>query len=205
MSQYVDEIGFDKNLRLGDIIDGFSHITPTFDDLFNSKNEFRLDIKNQQFFAILTPCCSIENNLITLLPLTQIKPSFLLNPYFSDELTRINRPGPPDKIIPPIAWEILTPEQKSKEIENGESYAFFELFIYSANEKLPKYDLKYKNSVTTMLYYMIDFKQAFTITSKKIQRGATYPKVLQLTITSRSELRNKLAKFYSRIPDEDLV
>jgi hypothetical protein len=205
MSQYVDETGFDTNLRLGDIIEGFSHIIPTFDDFFTHKNEFRLDIKNQQFFAILTPCCSIENSLITVVPLISIKHSFLSNDYFTEDLTRINRPGPPEKIFPPIHWGNLSEEEKGKEIEKGEQYAFFELFIYSPNDKFPQYNLKYKDKTLPMIFYMIDFKQAFTVTSKKIQRGTTYPKVLQLTIASRGELRNKLAKFYSRIPDEDLV
>ena len=71
MSQYVEENDFDKNLRLGDIIGGFSHIVPTFDDFFANGNEFTLEIKSQKYFSILTPCCSIEEQLITLAPLKQ--------------------------------------------------------------------------------------------------------------------------------------
>ena len=206
MSQYVDDTDFDSNLRLGDIIDGFSHIMATFDDFFSSKNEFKLDIKDQSFYAVLTPCCSIEDKLITVVPLKQIKASLISNPFYKEDFTRINRPMPPDKSVPPEIWEKFPEEKKSKEIEKGEGYSLFELFFYSPANKLPEYAIKYKagEPVDTRTY-MIDFKEAFTITSKKIKRGNTYPKVLQLTIPSRGELRNKLAYFYSRIPDEDKV
>ena len=98
-------------------------------------------------------------------------------------------------------------EDQKREIENKEpDYAFYELFVYGQHDLLTEYEIKYKNDpVFSSKSYFIDFKEAFTITSKKIQRGATYPKKMQLSIKSRGELRNKLARFYARIPAEDLM
>ncbi len=206
MSQYIDEKNFDKNLRLGDIITGFSHIMPQFDDFFNKGNEFKLDITLQHFYVVLTPCCSIEEKIITLAPLKKIRYQFFENPYYKEDMTRINRPMSPQNAYPPSVWAKIPEEQKIEIGSKEEGYALFELFFYGPDLKLPKYELKYKtNPIVVADTYMIDFKEAFTIMSNKIQRGNTYPKILQLTILSRGELRNKLAKFYSRIPDEDLV
>ncbi len=204
MSQYVDPSAFDTNLRLGDIIIGFSYIMPTFDDFFNAKSEFKLDIKDQNFFAVLTPCCSIENKIITLTPLRQIKYQLLSNSYFKEDLTRINRPIPAYKQYTDKAWDEMSEEIKEEIMAKEPGYGFFENYFYSPHEALPEYILKYKkNPELPFKYYMIDFKEAFTITSKLIQRGMTYPKTLQLTIQARDELRNKLAYYFSRIPEED--
>ena len=87
-----------------------------------------------------------------------------------------------------------------------DGYSLFELFLYGPNEKLPEYQIRYKNILGESIgTYMIDFKETFTISSKKIQRGNSYPKILQLSISSRGELRNKLAYFFNRIPEEDNI
>lgn len=206
MSQYVEENDFDKNLRLGDIITGFSHIMPSFEDFFNNGTEFKLDITLQHFFAILTPCCSIEDKIINVAPLREIKYQYFENPFYKEDMTRINRPMSPKNALPPSTWSRLAEEQRVEIEKKEEGYTLFEQFVYEHHEKLPTYESKYKTnpSITTGVY-MIDFKEAFTVTSKKIHRGNTYPKILQLTIKSRGELRNKLAYFYSRVPEEDTI
>lgn len=203
MAQYIEDSNFDSNLRLGDIIGGFSYIVPNFEDFVNKGNEFTLDIKNQQFFSVFTPCCSIEDQKITLVPLKKIKPEFLKNPFYMEDFTLLNRPIPPFKSIPPIVWDNYSEDENNTIRSKDVSYALFELFLYGPNPKIPTYNLKYKNNTEEIGSYMIDFRDTFTISSKKIQRGNTYQKILELSILSRGELRNKLSNFFNRIPDED--
>jgi hypothetical protein len=205
MSYYATQETIDKSLRLGDIIAGFSHVMPTFEDFINNGNDFSLDVKNQNFFSVITPCCSIEDNVVTLAPLKHLLPIFFLNPYLVEDFTRINRLVSPKNSIPPKAWENLKPEEAQTKLSIGDSYIFGQFFVYEPDGRLPNYELIHKTFAKTLNIYMIDFKEAFTITSKKIQRGATYPKVLQLSIKTRGEMRTKMAAFYARIPDEDKV
>ncbi|MBP8115220.1 MAG: hypothetical protein KAY50_07685 [Chitinophagaceae bacterium] len=206
MSQFIDESSHDVNLRLGDIINGFAHIVPSFDDFFTNGHEYRLDVRPQKLFVVLTPCCSIEDKIITVVPLKDIRYSFYSNPYFKDDMTRINRPARKIDLLPPKQAENISAEERAN-LELAEPvYGFGELFIYGEHPKLPLYQIKYKtNTPISTKYYMIDFKDAFTVKSEKIVRGNKYPKLLQLTIASRGELRNKLAAYYSRVPEEDEV
>jgi hypothetical protein len=52
---------------------------------------------------------------------------------------------------------------------------------------------------------MVDFKDIFRVRSKIVQRNNKIPKVLQLSISTRSDLRKKIASFFERVPKEDLV
>ncbi len=57
-------------------------------------------------------------------------------------------------------------------------------------------------------YYMIDFLRTYKVNSEIIVKGGTAPastKYLQLTPTARQELRDKIAYFYGRVPDEDRI
>lgn len=205
MAQYIDTSAFDTNLRLGDIIKGFSHIMPTFDDFFFKGNQFRLEVVEQPFFVVLTPCCSIEDKIISLLPLKPIKSSFLTNPAIIDDITILNRPMSAQNAIPPIGWQKLPEEERTLKLQQPPNYYYLELFGYGPHPLLPQYDLSYRNQTQKMSSFMVDFKESFTITSKKIERNNSYEKVLQLSIASRGELRNKISNFYSRVPDEDIV
>lgn len=206
MDQYVEDKNFDSNLRLGDLISGFSYILPTFDDFINNGNEFNLDIKVQEFFAVLTPCCSIEEKLISLAPLKKINYKYFENPYYKEDMTRINRPMSPENAYPIETWKNFSDEVKNQKINSGGGYTLFEKFIYGSHDKLPFNDLVYKsNPVIKSNILMIDFKDIFTISSKKIQRGNSYPKIAQLTIKSRGELRDKISYFYNRVPEEDKI
>jgi len=55
---------------------------------------------------------------------------------------------------------------------------------------------------------MIDFKQIVRVDCDKITsalQDVLKAKVLQLSIGSRSSLRDKLSKYFARVPDEDSV
>ena len=55
-------------------------------------------------------------------------------------------------------------------------------------------------------HYMVDFRMIHRIESKSIGKGAGVPidaKVLQLSVPARQSLREKLAHYFGRRPDED--
>lgn len=207
-SHYLEQGQFDGNLRLGDIIEGFSYFMPEFEDFVNKKSEFRMDVKLVKYFGVLTPCCSIEDKVIILAPLKKLDGNLMKNPYYIENFTRINLPFQPQFSYPPEVWSDKFDDQKRSEIMLLEpSYQFSEKFVFDNNDKLEKYTLSHGKSnisIETNSYW-VDFKDAFTISCNKIQRGNSYSKILQLTTSSRHELREKLAWFYSRVPDEDKI
>ncbi|HLO60934.1 MAG TPA: hypothetical protein VK179_19440 [Bacteroidales bacterium] len=202
--QSHDEI--DSNLRFGDIISGFPFISFTIDDFPETVHNFNLNFSSKKFYVVLTPCCSIEDGALILSPLEQILPKFFDNPYFKEDFTRINRITLPKYMLPEMAWSRMKPEERDEKLSREPEYPFVENYIYSEHELLPKYELKYKSTViATTGYYMINFKRIVQINSKRLNRPVQIPKILQLTIPTREELRKKIVKYYNRVPQEDII
>ena len=81
-----------KALRFGDVVRGFTAATPTIDKPSVSViQDYSLKIINPSYLAILSPCCSISDKMISLAPLVLIPGKLFRNPYFSEDLTNINR------------------------------------------------------------------------------------------------------------------
>lgn len=201
---------FDNTLRFGDVINGFQYFMPNFEefpDLLDSN--IKIEITRASHFVVLTPCCSIERGSITMVPIKEVLYKFFDNPYFTEDLTVINRKMPPEKAVSPKIWqENLTEEQRNKRILEGPKYSFGEYFIYEKDDLLPVYEIKYKDKPTGINtgYYMIDFKDIFTIKSSKIVKYIKYPrKILELSIETRAELRTKISEYFTRVPEEDQV
>ena len=95
---YADRPG--DALRFGDIITGFTNCTPVVDQ--PQAASFRIDVAKEPFFAGLSPCCSIDERVVSLVPLQRVRPSFFTNPYFAEDLTRINLRILRSKAMPPI-------------------------------------------------------------------------------------------------------
>jgi hypothetical protein len=200
---FYENQNVDPILRFGDIIEGFQLLKPVHDNFDSDKLNFHIEVENIDFFVVTTPCCSIERKTLSIAPLKKIRNSFFQNSFFAEDLTRINQVIPPEKSIPEFAWINLSNEEKERRIGIGPSYAFIDLFIYESSEFLPKYDLNSKDGNFTTGYYMLDFKEIFVINSKLIARGKSIPKVLQLSIETRNDLRTKLSKYFNRVPEED--
>jgi len=202
----------EEPLRFGDVIRGFALSTPSIDSppLNVNTHEYKIEIALPNFCAVLSPCCSIDEKVISLSPLIQILSSFYLNPHFEEDLTRINRPVSPDKAIPPAGWETLTPLEQKQKMDAGLIYTHWEKFIYEKNDLFPIYTLKKTSSSweKTTNHYMIDFRNTFRVNCSKIVRPNKAPlgtKCLQLSIETRKELREKISAYYWRIPEEDKV
>ncbi len=128
-----------------------------------------------------------------------------MNPYFSSNLTNINRVMEPSKAVSPMIWNILAQEVKVKRLEEGFTYALLEFFIYPKNDYFREYEVHMKDVENFYTrYYMIDFKQCYKIRCDNINKIRNL-KVLELTIQARNELRDKIAYYYGRKPKEDEV
>jgi len=198
---------FSPCLRFGDIIEGFQLFKPCYQSTLSNKLDLSLSVESIAWFSILTPCCSIEKNIISICPLRYISPRYFDNPYLVEDLTNINRIMLPQNSLAPEIWETLPPEEIDKRIGAGPSYFFINYFIYAEDIRLSKYTLTHPSSKEKIEtgFYAIDFKEAFPVSSTDFTRGKPYPKILELSKRSREELRNKVAFFYGRPPEEDRI
>lgn len=204
------ETSIDKSFRFGDVVNGYLVVTPNIVNPIYSRDQIdlKIELTLPKFCVILSPCCSISDGVISLCPLTPVRPTFFKNPYFIEDLTRINRKIPPEKSVPPDVWKRFNSQQQSERMAKGYAYGFVELFAYEKNKLFPEYTINIRGGKISTNYYMIDFRNAFRVNCSRIKKPDNVPiesKVLQLSIAARSELRDKISFYYSRLPDEDLI
>lgn len=197
----------DATFRFGDVLFGYPFASslikgPVIDGI----SETNLTVQFPKFLAVLTPCCTIRHGRLSLAPLIPIRPSFLRNEFWAEDLTRINREMDPKDKIPAAAWEAKSEAQKREWLEPGPGYVLEGLFVYERSEKLPKYVLERREGNIEQDTYMIDFGQVHQVHCESVTSGGVplESKVLQLTIETRDDLRKKIVEYYGRIPDEDV-
>lgn len=212
----------EEDLRFGDVVKGFVFIAPQVDEPILSLDDepsYSIGVTIPRFSVVLTPCCSIENKTILLSPLVHVFINFFDNPHYSEDLTRLNQPVPPDLAFPPDSWKHIPEEKKQEFITIGPEYQFRQFFVYAPySGLLPEYTLsrKDKSSETgfrrvTTGYYMVDFGSIHRVDCDKINRqgeGSPAPpnvKYLQLSVYTRKELRDKFLAYYKRVTDEDAM
>ena len=202
----------DNALRFGDVIRGYININTTIKepilDIKCLNDSYVLDIGLPQFCVILTPCCSIRDKIISLTPLIKVEKSFFYNPYFEEDLTNINRVMGAEKTLPPKAWKALPEKEREKRLREGITYASPGLFIYEENDLFEQYTFNISGKEIKTRHYMIDFKNIYKISCDKIispEKSPLESKCLQLSIQTRSELRDKIAYYFGRIPEEDKI
>lgn len=200
----------EPTLRFGDVVRGYisADIIIKQPILFHERDDYnyKIDIELPSYSVVLTPCCSIGDSVIALAPLVRILGDFFNNPYFEKDLTNINREMEPQQALSPENWSKLPQEEQNSRLSEGKRYALLNYFIYMRNDNFEKYKLKGYD----VQYYMINFKDIRRIKCSLIKRpekmgredAIIQSKVLQLTITARSELRDKIAYFF-REPAED--
>ena len=202
----------DNALRFGDVIRGYVNINTTIKgpilDYKCLNESYTLDIGLPQFCVVLSPCCSIGENIISLTPLIKVHKAFFYNPHFAEDLTIINRKMNPEQTLPPKAWETLLTEEKEKRLKEGFTYASVALFIYEKNDLFEPYLFNIEGEEIETKYYMIDFRNIYKINCNKIispKKSPLESKCLQLSIQARSELRDKIAYYFARVPEEDQI
>lgn len=208
MSYYEDTPS--QALRFGDVVKGFVIATPQQKTLVSADNQpnFGIDVRHLGLSVVLSPCCSIGEKTISVAPLIPIRPTFFQNEFLAKDLTKINRVMAPDKSMPVAKWNSLPDEERASRMRQGNGYAFKELFIYAEHLLLPRHTVNRKDGNIVTGLWMIDFRDAQKVVCDKIINPKQSPlesKILELSISARSELREKIAAYYSRIPVEDQV
>lgn len=203
---------FSKSLRLGDVVKGYLFA----DVIINAPiltypspgNNYKIEVEVPRYSVVLTPCCSIENSVICIAPLIRVLGDFFKNPYFTEDLTRINKSLLPNQMMSEEDWRKLSAERQEEILSSAPNYTLLEYFIYAENELFERYQLKGRE----ISYYMVGFKNIQKIKCSRIQRPTDripcdevilQSKVLELSVEARNDLRDKIARFYSRAPRED--
>ena len=211
------EKDIDNNaLRFGDVLRGYIAITPNIKSPIlrsSDLNEgYNIDISLPIFSVIISPCCSIaKDNIISLTPLIEVRNSFFNNPYFKEDLTRINRKMEPQLAFPPDKWDSLPPEAKQIHTQDagkdGKIFTLLHIFIYEECDSFLKYPVNMKQEENIQInYYMIDFRNTYKLYYDKIKSKASLEsKCLQLSLQARAELRDKISYYYGRAPKEDII
>jgi len=204
---YQDKI--DKELRFGDVLEGFIFLTSLSIREPKMFKKCSLNIEIPKYCVLITPCCSIHNKILTICPLKKVRNTFFGNPYFKENLTNINRLMEPKNVLPPYKWVTLTQEQKENRLRVGMTFAFLELFIYEKSSFFEECEVNIKNEENIKTsYYMIDFRDTYKVDCLKLsnfEEELINLKHLQLSIETRSELRNKISDYYFRAPEEDEI
>ena len=196
------KIPFDQIVRQGDIIKGLGSPRIIVYKLLTGKNVFGGDSDpcfsiDMRFncVVVMTPCCTIQKaDYISLCPLYPVSNKFRRNPHLVEDSTRINTIVPPEKCIPPEGWDGLPDEEKQKRIQRGP------VFVFQSNFVFKKFENIFEDNM------IIDFNDTFSIRRKDLgnnNEGLLLAKILQLTDDTRATLRQKLIKYYDRIPEEE--
>ncbi|MHA1195340.1 MAG: hypothetical protein ACTSRH_02450 [Promethearchaeota archaeon] len=200
-------------LRLGDVIEGYVNFLPIIDspwiEPINKEFNFRIEFIFSKFYVIMTPCCNIEHQLISLSPLRKIPNNLFKNPYLVEDFTRINREMDPQYTVPPDVWtERFSQEERQRRLSQGKGYVFNYYFVYKENDIFSEYEVNIKGKKIKTRYYLVDFRYNYPLKCEKITRQKIddiilRSKCLELTVFTREELRNKLAFYYGRPAPED--
>jgi len=206
---YEDPMRIDNALRFGDVLKGFAVCTPVINKPpLPDELNCQIEIAKPPFYVILSPCCSIRDEIISLAPLVQIKNSLYGNPYYAEDPTRINGKIEPIYSLPPAAWDNMDAVEKAGRLSKGPSYSLLEYFIYKEHDLFPQYEVHRKDGKIFTRHYMIDFRAAFKVACKSIQSPEMSPiqcKCLQLTTETRSQLIDKLLVYFSRPSVEEIA
>jgi hypothetical protein len=195
----------DEVFTFGDVVKGLVCASSVIDSPNVGAIDYKIDVIQSGYFVIMTPCCSIGEQSLLLSPLRRVNSSWFNNPYFAEDLTHINTQMTMQQALPPEGWRKLTYREQQERSEAGPIYRYLEYFIYAPNERILGYfDEKTGRNIG---HYMIDFRRIHRAGCKEVQGGTQVPinaKVLQLSVETRGNLKDKLCYYFSRTPDEDL-
>jgi hypothetical protein len=113
---------------------------------------------------------------------------------------------PPRRAIPPEQWDKLREDARQLRESQPPMYAFLSYFVYAPHELLPEYIYRIGKEDVHMHHYMIDFRDAFKVKSLVIVTPEKAPldvKCLQLSTQVRKDLREKIAYYFGREPEEE--
>ena len=197
-------------LRMGDILCGLPALEHVTDTLKPDEEgaAFSISLRNAKYSVVMSPCCSIGHGVVCLAPLQQVIPQLYNNPYLEEDLTRVNRRMTAKDAMPPVGWEKLPSDVQTARLAEGDTYTLLEFFIYDEAPQLAAYTLRVGRDKAEQAvgHYMIDFSTVYRVRCKEVQQDGelrSAPKILELSVHARKELRDKLSFYYGRATDED--
>jgi hypothetical protein len=203
-------------LRFGDVVSGYVTAIPDQEKpIVESFVGYGVRVNLDPNLVVLTPCCSIKEHAMSVAPLipARRRSLFFKNENYKKDMTLLNYPRLPKE------WRELGEEEVTSESEEAQVYVHDSIFIYSDNKQLPRYNVKLNKDVEFESgYYYIDFRYITNVKCSCIVHEAEdipkpkydalllqmlSSKKLELSVETRSDLRNKLAYYFLRIPEED--
>jgi hypothetical protein len=230
---YQDSI--EGRLRFGDVLKGYVSTAPNLAKPLGekAKEPYRIDVSVPDFSVVIDPCCEIGGGTLSLTPLIHVKATLWDTPSLLKDITRINRKGMPKDLMHPQQWNELPDSRKTTAMNSVPDYGHRTCFVYEGNSQFDEYavarpakyeevvdpasDLSKYNQIHEQItfmtrYYMINFKNIFHVNCDKvsdpqkiIDDSILGSKVLQLSIKTRNELREKMADYFGTPPAEDIV
>jgi len=103
----------------------------------------------------------------------------------------------------------MSPEDKARRLKGEHKpYAFVENFVYEEHGLLKTYTVDRRAGNIETNYYMLDFRKIYRIECDEVASPEQAPlktRILELSIPTRGELRDKLAHYFGREPEEDRI
>jgi hypothetical protein len=186
-------------------VTGFQYPTVRIDTL-DSVFDLRISVTRPQYFAVMTPCCNIELKSVSLAPLEEVRESILKHPRLLQNLAVINSQYLPKDAFTPEEIDKMDADKQAELATLPVVYSYLECFVYEPNGLFPLYEVKRKKQTWSNLQHrMVDFKSIFRVECSLIEREQDAPagvKVSELTVETRSQLRDKLTYYFGRNADE---
>lgn len=194
-----------KELRFGDVITGLLFSTPNLDEpglsLLDAPHNLHLSIPI--YSVVMTPCCSIEDQTISVTPLIKMPPQMFSTIVIEENPLIINTEMKQEDAMHPKRYANLPPEKRTDVL----SYSHLNLFIYEECDIFDPYVVATREGHRlTTKQYAINFKDIYRINCNKVQSSKQSPlelKRLELTPFTRRNLRNKIQNYYGRPTEED--
>jgi len=213
---YAEEIDM-NTLRFGDVVQGYVGMVPYIENPINSNilrgYEYKIESYFPEFSVIMTPCCSIGKNTISLVPLNKITSDIYgrISTEVIKNFELLNSKIEPEKLYAEEIWEKYFDDQRrAEETDKGKALAYLEYFFYKGHDIFEEYEIIARDKKYIINDYLIDFKEIYQVKCNKIIRDnikdeILSSKCLQLSIKMRGYLRDKLSYYYGRIPKEDII
>ncbi|KKL96616.1 hypothetical protein LCGC14_1842690 [marine sediment metagenome] len=206
MTFYLDSQEWDVTPRFGDVLRGAILSESDFTLASPSASSYKLIVQQPDYAAILTPCCSIDQNTVLLAPLERVPKNWLKYSHWIDDFTIINRRLTHEEALGSEQWAALEDQRKIELLQKGAEYQKHPFFAYAPSDLLPCYTYTYRQDDHRLSVYLINFMRIFRIKSSAFQRDQPLPlgtKMLQLSIEARTSLRSKLVHYFNRQAYED--
>src|SRR5271157_2693120 len=125
--------------------------------------DLQIHLTSPLYFAVMTPCCSIEAKSISLAPLGEARHSFFSNPRFVEDMTKINSLLSPADALSPQHLAALSEEKRAEELAKGPSYVYYDCFVYEPHALFGTYVIKKGQSSWKVGHRLVDFKSIFRV------------------------------------------